>query len=155
VPKLGHSDNVYSVAFSPDGGRIVSGSGDNTVKLWDAASGALLRTFEGHSPVVWKVAFSPDGSRIVSGDPDDTLKLWDAASERAVRGDQDTAEQQSCLMLHRTRLTASAPAVNRLYIWCHSNSGDTSRHTLLHVVGIAHKARICCRIRSIFDSGAK
>ncbi len=56
-----------SVAFSPDGARVLSGSGDKTLKLWDAATGALLRTFEGHSDTVISVAFSPDGTRVLSG----------------------------------------------------------------------------------------
>jgi WD40 repeat protein len=73
---------VWSVAFSPDGARIASGSADETIKLWDAASGRLLRTFEGHSNSVASVAFSPDGARIVSGSGDKTIKFWDAASGR-------------------------------------------------------------------------
>jgi WD40 repeat protein len=50
VPTLGHSTVVSAVAFSPDGGRVLSGSHDNTVKLWDAATGALIRTFAGALP---------------------------------------------------------------------------------------------------------
>jgi WD40 repeat protein len=65
----GHSDIVSSVAFSRDGSRIVSGSLDNTVLLWDTADLASgpLATGSGHSSSVESVAFSPDGSRIVSG----------------------------------------------------------------------------------------
>jgi WD40 repeat protein len=50
-----------SVAFSPDGKQVVSGSDDNTVRLWDAATGAALQTLEGHTSRVTSVAFSPDG----------------------------------------------------------------------------------------------
>jgi WD40 repeat protein len=60
VPQIAHTFAVWSVAFSPDGSRVLSGSSDNTLKLWDAATGTLLRTFEGHSDVVTSVAFSPD-----------------------------------------------------------------------------------------------
>jgi WD40 repeat protein len=71
---------VSSVAFSPDGRKVLSGSRDNTLKLWDAASGGLLRTFAGHSHEVLSVAFSPDGRQVLSGSRDNTLKLWGAAS---------------------------------------------------------------------------
>jgi hypothetical protein len=85
VPIISHTQPVYSVAFSPDGARVLSGSGDNTMKLWDAATGGLLRTFEGHSSFVISVAFSPDGARVLSGSHDKTLKLWDAATGQLLR----------------------------------------------------------------------
>jgi len=53
------------MAFSPDGGRVVSGSREKTIKLWDATTGALIHTFEGHSEPVASVAFSPDGGRVL------------------------------------------------------------------------------------------
>ena len=59
----GHSDSVNSVAFSPDGKQVVSGSYDKTVRLWDAVTGALLQTLEGHSSSVDLVAFS-QGSKV-------------------------------------------------------------------------------------------
>jgi WD40 repeat protein len=65
------------VAFSPDGKRIVSGSLDNTLKVWDAETGQEMLTLKGHSDPVYSVAFSSDGKRIVSGSDDNTLKVWD------------------------------------------------------------------------------
>ncbi|WPJ63597.1 hypothetical protein SMAC4_13655 [Sordaria macrospora] len=76
----GHSGDVYSVAFSPDGQRLASGSEDETIKIWDPASGSCLQTLKGHSGDVRSVAFSPDGQRLASGSWDETIKIWDPAS---------------------------------------------------------------------------
>jgi WD40 repeat protein len=78
----GHLGPVGSVAFSPDGRRIVTGSDDHTAKLWEAASGRELLTLRGHGKMINSVAFSPDGQRIVTGSYDDTAKVWDAAGGR-------------------------------------------------------------------------
>ncbi|KAG8846333.1 hypothetical protein FRB91_000901 [Serendipita sp. 411] len=78
---LGHTRGVTSISFSPDGRRIVSGSEDQTIRLWDAETGQPLgEPLLGHSNAVWSVAFSPDGHRIVSGSLDKTVRLWDAGT---------------------------------------------------------------------------
>ncbi len=65
------------MALSADGRRVVSGSGDNTLKLWDLESGAELMTLAGHTSFVAAVALSSDGRRALSGSYDTTLKVWD------------------------------------------------------------------------------
>ncbi|KIM66068.1 hypothetical protein SCLCIDRAFT_399095, partial [Scleroderma citrinum Foug A] len=75
----GHASAVWSVAFSPDGRHIVSGSRDNTIQLWDAQTGGQVgNPLHGHTDEVWSVAFSPNGRHIVSGSGDDIILLWDA-----------------------------------------------------------------------------
>ncbi|KAF9518607.1 hypothetical protein BS47DRAFT_220629 [Hydnum rufescens UP504] len=77
---IGHSDRVSSVAFSPDGLWLASGSYDCTLCLWDAMSGAHVTTLQGHSHGITSIAFSPDSFRLASGSYDCTLRLWDLIS---------------------------------------------------------------------------
>jgi WD40 repeat protein len=72
----GHAESVHSVAFSPDGQTLASGSYDDTIKLWKLASGQEVRTLTGHSHYVYNVAFSPNGQTVASGSGDNTIKIW-------------------------------------------------------------------------------
>ena len=83
--RKGHASDVDSVAFAPDGNTLVSGSSDNTIKLWDARSGEVLRTLDGHANEVRSVAFAPDGKTLASGSYDNTIKLWSARSGDLLR----------------------------------------------------------------------
>jgi WD40 repeat protein len=72
----GHSDYINSVAFSPDGKYLASGSKDKTIKLWNVQSQKQVITLQDDSLCVYSVAFSPDGKYLASGSLDKTVKLW-------------------------------------------------------------------------------
>jgi serine/threonine protein kinase len=73
---FGHSDTVKSIAISPDGQTLVSGSYDKTIKLWDLGTGKLLHTLTEHTQRVTCIAISPDGQILATGSYDRTIKLW-------------------------------------------------------------------------------
>ena len=75
-----HTEDIWSVAFSPDGKTLASGSYDTTIRLWDVATGKTLNTLTGHTKTVTNVAFSPDGKILASGSSDTTIRLWDVAT---------------------------------------------------------------------------
>ncbi|KAJ7108125.1 hypothetical protein C8R44DRAFT_884894 [Mycena epipterygia] len=81
----GHMGAVTSVAFSPDGKKVVSGGCDQTVRIWNAKTGAVVAgPLRGHTKYVASVAFSPDGKRIVSGSWDCTIRVWDTDTAAVV-----------------------------------------------------------------------
>ncbi|MBI3273105.1 MAG: TIR domain-containing protein [Planctomycetes bacterium] len=94
----GHEYSVTSVAFSPDGGRIASGSNDETLRVWDAATGREIACLRGHESSVESVAFSPDGGRLASGSCDRTVRVWEA----------ETGRQVTCLRGHQLSVKSVA-----------------------------------------------
>lgn len=71
-----HTDFIYSIAFSPDGKYMATGSGDKTAKIYEAASGKELFTITGHTDPVWFVKFTPDSKTLATGSFDGTVRLW-------------------------------------------------------------------------------
>jgi WD40 repeat protein len=81
----GHTNWVWSVAFSPDGKTLVSSSYDQTVRLWDVTTGGCIRTLTGHTSKIYSVSFSPDGQIVASGSDDQTARLWDASTGECLK----------------------------------------------------------------------
>jgi WD40 repeat protein len=77
--------SYYCAAFSPDGTKVLTGASDNTATLWNATTGASIRSLLGHTDRVFSVAFSPDGTKALTGSNDYTAKLWDVATGEFVR----------------------------------------------------------------------
>ena len=81
----GHTGAVDSMAFSPDGKTLASGSSDGTIRLWEVATGRPIGSpLTGHTGWVLSVAFSPDGKTLASGGKDDTVRLWDVATRQQI-----------------------------------------------------------------------
>jgi WD40 repeat protein/uncharacterized caspase-like protein len=73
------------VAFSPNGGQVLSVHQNYKAKLWDLSSSKMLQQFQGHTSAINAVAFAPDGKQLLTGSDDMTARLWDVASGKVVR----------------------------------------------------------------------
>ena len=113
----GHLAEVNCVAFSPDGSHLASASTDKTVKLWDVATGNIIRSLT-HQDYVLSVAFSPDGALLASASTDRTLKLWDVVTGKEMRSFKGTSSDSLCVTFSPdgARL-ASANRDNTVRLW--------------------------------------
>src|SRR5262249_33294387 len=104
----GHTANVFTLAISPDGLTLASGSEDNTVRLWEVKTGQRRTTLQGHTEAVRSVAFSPDGLILASAGGK-TVRLWDAT----------TGQLKATLEGHKGTVTAVAfsPDGQRVFGW--------------------------------------
>jgi WD40 repeat protein/nucleoside phosphorylase len=114
----GHAGGVGGCAVSCDGGRVVSGSGDNTLRIWDLDSGRVLSTLVGHAQPVMSCAITPDGRRAVSASRDRTLKVWDLDTARVIFTLQGhTRPVTSCAVTPDGRCVISTSGDNTLKVW--------------------------------------
>jgi serine/threonine protein kinase len=115
----GHKREVTSVAWSPDGQKIVSGSRDKTVKIWDVFTGNILRSYQGHTKDVYAVAWSPDGTRIASAGEDKTVRIWDVSTGNILCTYQGhTKDVYAVAWSPDGARIASASEDRTVHVWC-------------------------------------
>jgi serine/threonine protein kinase len=131
VPRTlqGHTLDVTSLSFSPDGRALASGSSDSTVMLWHVDRGLRLRTLHGHSRQVHSVAFGPDGRTLASGSFDHSIRLWDAENGKQLRAlQEDVFLVQSVAFSPDGCILASGSGDKTIKLWNMNN--EKEKHTL-------------------------
>ena len=114
----GHAKAVSSIAFSPDGATLASGSYDATVRLWGVENGREIHTLTAHTKAVKTVAFSPDGTTLASGSYDETVRLWDVATgieRHTLKG--HTRSVYDVAFNHDGTMLASASVFDAIRLW--------------------------------------
>jgi len=114
----GHRDNIFSVAFSPNGKLLATCSYDKLIKLWDVATGTELKTLKDHTDAVFSVAFSPDGKLLASASADRTVKIWDVVTGVRLYTLSDSLDAVNTIAFHPSgKLLAGAGADRIIRIW--------------------------------------
>jgi WD40 repeat protein len=113
----GHTNDIRAVAVTPDGQRVVSGSRDHTVCVWNLDSSKPSATLKGHTYAVWGVAVTPDGKQAISGSWDRTLRVWDLATGKSVATLGDASLVLDVAVTPDGKRAISAAADGDLRIW--------------------------------------
>lgn len=117
ILQSGHGNVVSSVAYSPNGRWLASGSGDTTIRLWDVGTGRSFRTLTGHTGPVTNVVFSRDGRWLASASFDRTVKLWDVVTWHEMRSMSDHIRAAYALAFSRDSRWLASGDAKRVMVW--------------------------------------
>ncbi|PYJ62597.1 MAG: hypothetical protein DME24_03150, partial [Verrucomicrobia bacterium] len=138
----GHKDAIYSLAVSPDGKTLATGSYDQKIKLWNVETGEELKTLSGHNGAVFGLSFRPDGKILASASADRTVKLWDVATgERRDTLAQPLKEQYAVAFSPDGKRLVAGGVDNRIRVWQISETAAETTNPLLEA-RFAHEGAI-------------
>ena len=132
VVQTGHSGLISSIAFTSDSKLVASGSGDNTIKIWDVATGAQIRTLTGHTKSVTSVAFSPDGRLLASGSNDYTAKIWDVSTGKLLHTLSRHSMPVQSVAINRDGSILATSSIDKLIVLWDLASGREIRSLMGH-----------------------
>ena len=107
----------WTPVFSPDGTILASGLNDETVRLWDTATGASIATLSGHTNDVLSMAFSPDGTMLASGSYDNTVRLWDMATRTSIATLEGHGNRVQSVAFSPNGTTLAAGSAREVKLW--------------------------------------
>ncbi|MGB3548075.1 MAG: hypothetical protein WBA17_13955, partial [Saprospiraceae bacterium] len=111
----GHSSGVNVVAVSPDGEKVISGSYDKTIKVWDITTGEQLLSLSGHSSFVKAVVVSLDGEKVISGSDDKTVKVWDITTGELINSFTGDSSIECCTITPDSSTIIAGEASGQLH----------------------------------------
>lgn len=142
----GHTDEVKSVAFSPDGRWAVSGGRDQTARIWELTTGKEDKIIRGHSKEIWAVAFHPNGRQVFTASWDASARLWDAKTGNELKRYSHRLDLNSLAVSRDGNTLMTGSDDHNVYLW-NVNSGEETRripgHTnFVYAVAFAGNGRL-------------
>jgi WD40 repeat protein len=137
VVLTGHTDEVFSAVFHPDGKRLASAGRDQAIWLWDLSTGEAVARLVGHTDYVFSLAFSPDGGALVSGSGDGMVRIWDTqppSRRHQARGEAEALRPEAERLVARLFAELREPGQVVARLRADQSLGDPLRRAAMRVV---------------------